>query len=333
MTKSNNRRWLTPISLFLTVILLIWAWRDISIDKVWNTLNYLHWGWVGVALIAFVTGFMVRVHRWGLLLAATNTPVRFYLRMAALFIGFGGNCILPANAGEFLRAGVMRRYAQMPFSTALGSILAERLLDATAAFCFLVLALFSLTGGSRENLNQLPVVWVGLILGSICFSFGIATFYPNAIATLLGQVLRSLGLGKLEPSITQGVSGILKGLEVLRSPQRLLFALAESLGAWAIGGLSFWALMQAFEITTPGYLGALFVQSVQAMAIIIPSSPGHLGAFEAAMRFALGVYRIPADVAIAYILIARLLMYGTMTTMGLWFAFRLGLTKADLKSH
>lgn len=333
MTKPNKNRWLTPISLLITVILLFWAWRGISLEKVWTILIHLHWGWVGLALVAFLSGFMVRVHRWGLLLAATNTPVRFYLRMAALFIGFGGNCVLPANAGEFLRAGVMRRYAQIPFSTALGSILAERLLDATSAFCFLVIALFSLTGGRRESMNQLPVVWVGLILGVIGLSFVLATFYPDAIAKVIGKLLHKIGLGKMEPSITQGISGILKGLEVLRSPQRLFFALTESLGAWALGGVSFWALMQALEINTPGYLGALFVQSVQAMAIIIPSSPGHLGAFEAAMRFALGVYRIPADVAIAYILIARLMMYGTITTMGLYFAFRLGLTKADWKSR
>jgi uncharacterized membrane protein YbhN (UPF0104 family) len=95
---------------------------------------------------------------------------------------------------------------------------------------------------------------------------------------------------------------------------------------WGISGMTFWSALIAFDQPHPGLPGAYFIQSIQAMAAIIPSSPGHLGAFEAAMRFALEIYRVPGDTAIALTLVLRLLMHGSLIVIGSSYALMLGVS-------
>jgi len=98
---------------------------------------------------------------------------------------------------------------------------------------------------------------------------------------------------------------------------------------WGLLATTYWAGMHAFGITSPGVTGVLFVQSVAALGIAIPISPGYVGPFEAAVRFALGAYAIPTDTIVAYALTLHVLMVTSLITIGLGLTVRLGLSEAD----
>ena len=99
---------------------------------------------------------------------------------------------------------------------------------------------------------------------------------------------------------------------------------------WALIATAYWLSMFSFGITSPGVTGALFVLSIAAVGIAIPSSPGNFGPFEAAFRLALGVYAIPPETIAAYALTLHFLMYASVTTIGMIFAMRLGLKWSEL---
>ncbi|MEM7797024.1 MAG: lysylphosphatidylglycerol synthase transmembrane domain-containing protein, partial [Cyanobacteria bacterium P01_C01_bin.118] len=132
----SSKRWLSFIGLVLAVALMLWAWRDVNWRHLGQTLQRVHLGWIVLATITFLSAFFVRAHRWGLLLPGIK--VSFGTRITAVFIGFAGNCVLPANAGELVRVGVLKRRAGVPVAIALGSIVSARLLDAAVALLFLV---------------------------------------------------------------------------------------------------------------------------------------------------------------------------------------------------
>ena len=290
----------------------------------------VQWTWLGLGLLTFLPAFLIRAHRWGILLGVQRDPGSFHLRSAAVYIGFAGNCVLPANMGELIRVGILHRYAGIPFATGLGSILTARLLDAMVAFLFLLAPLIVPNPNYSINLSHLPLPLLGGILLVLCGGFWLAAQYPDSLLKGVDRLASLTGWQGLRLRLVALVKTLLEGLAVLRHPRPTLIAVVDTLCLWSLSGITFWSILMAFNLRTPGYPGALFIQSVQAMAAIIPSTPGHLGAFEAAVRFALEVYAIPPATIVAYTLVVRLLIYGSLLFSGAISALRLGLTRADL---
>lgn len=334
--QSSIRRWLYGLfGLIITITFLAWALRGVSPAVVVEAVQKSKAEWLLLGLITFIGSFSIRARRWGTLLGAHRDPGPFKIRQSAVFIGFAGNAILPAHAGEVIRSLILHRFGGVPLGAALGSILAERLLDAIVAFLLLLIALLSVTQASHleavqpGNFASLPVGWITLVLAIACIAFLSAARWPLEIAEFTGKVSRFVGLGRYAPRIEAIVRGLLSGLEALRYPQRGITAVVESFCIWGMTGMTYWFCMLAFGITTPGPMGALFVQGVVALAIAIPSSPGYLGPFEAAIRFGLGLYAIPPDAIVAFAITLRILMFFSLTAIGFCLATRLGLSWHD----
>ncbi|MGD1857625.1 MAG: lysylphosphatidylglycerol synthase transmembrane domain-containing protein [Leptolyngbyaceae cyanobacterium] len=323
-----SKRWVGFVGLFLAVVLMLWAWRDVSWTHLWQTLQQIHLGWIVLATVTFLSAFVVRAHRWGLLLPGLQ--VSFGIRVAAVFIGFAGNCVLPANAGELVRVGVLSRRAGVPAVVALGSIVSARLLDAAVALLFLLGPLLWLP---QLKVNNLAIAALALGIVIIYASFWLAANAPQRIERWVKWSLIRLGLQQRVVTVIPTVRHLLQGFAVLKSPRALGLALLDTLAVWLLSGISFWVVLKAFDLTTPGFIGALFIQSMEALAVVIPSTPGHLGAFEAAIRFALGLYGIQGDSAIGYTLMMRIIMYGSLSVVGGLFALGLGLGNKSTSGH
>ena len=315
-----SKRWLSLIGLFLAVVLMMWAWRDVNWAHLGQTLRQIHAGWIVLAVLTFLAAFVVRAHRWGLLLPGLQVP--FSTRVAAVFIGFAGNSVLPANAGELVRVGVLNQRAQVPVAIALGSIVTARLLDAAVALLFLVGPLLWLP---QLQVNNWAMAALGLGVAIIYGGFWLAANAPRRIETWIAWLLTRAGLHQHVATVQPVVHHLLQGFAILKSPRALGLALLDTFAVWLLSGISFWVVLRAFNLEAPGFIGALFIQSMEALAVVIPSTPGHLGAFEAAIRFALGLYGIQGDSAIGYTLVMRMIMYGSLCVVGGSFALALGL--------
>jgi uncharacterized protein (TIRG00374 family) len=311
----------------MTLILLGWALRDISLVAVGKIIQGARLEWLLFSLLVYLSSYWVRAWRWGTLLRAYCTPGRFGIRCSATFIGLGANYILPAHAGEALRAAIVNRFSGVPLVVALGSVFAERLLDITIVFLLLAISFWLNPSLIQNEPATLPLIWIGAGLAFICFTLWIAAGFTEKITRLVGMVSRVIGLGRFQARIVASITDLLGGLGVLRQPKRLLAALTQTFLIWGLTGLTYWLGLVAFEIETPGFVGALFVQSCTALAIALPSSPGYIGPFEAAIRFALGLYGVSVNTAIAYAIALRVLMFVTIPLIGLAIAVKLGLSR------
>jgi uncharacterized membrane protein YbhN (UPF0104 family) len=126
------------------------------------------------------------------------------------------------------------------------------------------------------------------------------------------------------------VTGFLAGLGSLHDTVTFAKALAWSVVVWVNLSVSIWLGLLAFDITTPGLLGSVFLQSVIAFAVAAPSSPGFFGVFEAASRLGLGVYDIPATDMVSFATSYHILTFIPVTLIGLWYIRRFGLTWAEM---
>lgn len=312
----------------VTIVLLSWALRDVSLPAVGAALSRTRWEWLLLGWIAYLASYWVRAWRWGTLLAVNNRSGRFSSRLAAIFIGFGANSVLPAYMGELVRAAVLNRRDRVSLEVAIASIFAERLLDIGVVFLFLLLPLW--VGALPERSMQgLPLGLIGAALIITWAIFVIGASFPRQIAHRIGQVCGKMGLERFRVRIVSLVSEFLSGLSALRQPGRTLRALVETACIWGLNAITYWAGLVAFGIVAPGVWGALFTQSATALAIAIPSTPGYVGPFEAGIRFALGLYAVPVDLTIAYAIALRFLMYVTIPVIAVVVAARLGFSKND----
>jgi uncharacterized protein (TIRG00374 family) len=320
------------ISLVVAVGLLAWVLHDVSAAGVWQSLQGLRYPWLGLGLATLLASYAGRAYRWGILLADSANAGSFTLRQGAIYVGYAANQILPGNVGEVLRAAILSRGTELPLATVLGSLVVARFFDAVAAL-LLLLAPLAVPAFTPQAASGLPLLGLGAILAAVAVALWVASHMPNQLARGVGRLARLVGLGRFESWLTGNLGSLLGGLSAFRSPRQLIRCLAATLVIWLLSGVTFWSALEALRIQTPGFPGALFVQSLQAVGSAIPSAPGHLGPFEAAIRLGLGAYEVPPDPTLAYMLVLRALMQGSVLIVGATYVLLLGISPRALLSR
>jgi glycosyltransferase 2 family protein len=124
-----------------------------------------------LAFIAFYATFPVRALRWRRLLdnveLDTGEEGGKRLGVVALseiiFLGWFANCIVPAKLGDAYRAYLLKLNAGVSFSTTIGTILAERIIDVVILF-LLMLAATGLSFGRAVPGEVLVLMQIGFVL-------------------------------------------------------------------------------------------------------------------------------------------------------------------------
>jgi glycosyltransferase 2 family protein len=108
----------------------------------------------------------------------------------------------------------------------------------------------------------------------------------------------------------------MEGLQVLTSPSRFLIALFWIAISWVIALVIYWEMLIPISPQSPLWHGA-FVNSVLAMGIAIPSSPGALGIFEGSIIAALKLLNITAG-AVGYAFLMHIFQFIETGILGFW---------------
>lgn len=286
--------------------------------------------WLFLAAVAVTTfTFWIRAWRWRSLIRPVNPDTAFRNRFPAVVIGYMAINLLPARAGELVRAYVLSRREPVPLVTSLGSLVVEHMIDGLmlVALTFVALAWPSFPAHSRggEQLHHLASL-LALVFGSVAVACLALVIWPRAVVAAVEWLAARVLPAALRRPLVGAMASLLAALGAIRQPLLLLRVLLWSVALWLVGALSYWLGMLAFGIHLP-YLAAIFLQSVVAFAVAIPSSPGFLGVFEAGARFGLvQVWGVDATRAVSYAIGFHIGGYIPVTLMGLFYVWRLGMT-------
>lgn len=117
------------VSLLIAGGLMWYVFHDIDASALLAKLKEVRYGWVVVAAIIFLISYGTRAYRWNLLLKPLGYPHLNLLRtVTAVSIGYFANLLVP-RLGEVSRCGVLKRLDDVPLTTGLGTVVAERLID------------------------------------------------------------------------------------------------------------------------------------------------------------------------------------------------------------
>ncbi|MDQ3082203.1 MAG: flippase-like domain-containing protein, partial [Gemmatimonadota bacterium] len=176
-----------------------------------------------------------------------------------------------------------------------------------------------IAGQSIGSLAQGSVVFVMLLFAALYA----LVFFPTQIIRLYEIFSR-----RISPALEERGKAVLtrfsEGLSVLRSPKRFLAVLAWAIVHWLVNALAFWVGFKAVGIDLP-FSAALFLQTLIAVGVALPSAPGFFGFFEKITVVGLAIYGVGAPQATSFAIGFHILSFIPITAIGLWYFAKLGL--------
>jgi uncharacterized protein (TIRG00374 family) len=313
---------------------LWWALRDVSLAEVWHEIRGVHPVWLAVTIILATLTFPLRTIRWRYLLRLEGEALPLLPLWHATAIGFMANNLLPARAGEVARAYAVRRLTGVRFTTAVASVAVERVLDGIVLVALLTVATWA--GGFAAGTAVGAVTIGGVVRGASMLFGGLlilalgVVHMPDLALSLVRRVSGLLLPPRWSHRIVEIFAGLVQGLEALRRPAHFLVVIFWSFVVWLAAAASFWAAFRAFDIAVP-WPAALMTQALVAFGVAIPSSPGFFGPFEALVRVSLGLYGVPASLAVSLAVGYHVGTFLPITLLGIWSLSRAHLHLTDLR--
>src|SRR5215208_5490064 len=151
------------VSLVALAAVVWWATKQES-PHIPTGGHALAWVVAGVGLYVIAT--LVRAERWHQILEHTGVRTRRADCYALTTVGYMGNNVLPARAGEALRVVLMAQRCDASKRTLISSIVAERVLDVIALLTIFVVTVYGVldTAEVLPTNRPLLVTAIGLLL-------------------------------------------------------------------------------------------------------------------------------------------------------------------------
>jgi uncharacterized membrane protein YbhN (UPF0104 family) len=241
-------------------------------EAFFHNLSDIDWSAFGLALLFLLAMQLARAWAWRNVLRAAypGTRIDFLALSAAYLAGAGINAIVPARAGDVTKVFLVKR--QIPHSSypaVTSSFLVQSVFDTTIGVLVLI---YAITQGLLPKPPQLP----DLPAFELSFWAAHPQVFTIAVVALLTTI--AIAIFVLAHRVRRFWDRVKQGVIILTSPSRYLREVAAWQGVgWLCRFLAFWFFLEAFGIG--GSIGnVLLVMSVQAIANVVPLTPGGAGA-------------------------------------------------------
>jgi glycosyltransferase 2 family protein len=288
-------------------ILLYFALRNVPLHQIWTTIRRLQLWQVGVLFGLSLFIYALITLRWWIIVRAENRRISYFPLLLVRIAVFGVSYFTlgPHVGGEPLQVFYLQRKYKLTFTHATASVIMDKLLELLANFFLLAVGLTAILQAGILSTNG-GGSWLSLIgLLILCLWPPLHIIFLYRRRYLLTAFLRAIPFLKKDsrPIRFIAASERLAGAFCRRHLSSLLSATAISIFA-GIGMVSEFALIIRFLDIELSAWQTIAAWTAGWLALLAPL-PGGLGALEASEVFALGVFGVPAALAIGVTLVMR----------------------------
>ncbi len=318
------KRWQFWVGIAVSAVFLYFALRNLKLGEVWEALKTAEYIWLLPGIAVYFMGVWVRAWRWHYLLRPLKKiPTKTMFPIVT--IGYMGNNVFPARAGEVLRAAILKDREGVPISASLATVVVERIFDAVVMLGFVFFnlgALENLThnSGFIGNIKQLSIWGAVIFLGALIV-FLLAAMFPLVTERITVSLINRIVPSRYREK-TNGIAlKFLTGLESLRSPKDALMVLFTTVIIWVFETGKYWFVMQGFDFQV-SFFALMLMNGIVNLATTLPSAPGYIGTFDAPGIAVLVAYNVPAAIAAGYTLVLHAALWFPITMLGAYYYFR-----------
>lgn len=296
------------LRLIIIVASLFYAFWGINLSQLLKIIvSYDIIPLISVVLFSMVSYLVLSYRLHFLIDFKTNIGVCF----KASVLGLAVNNLLPAKLGEIAKMLYLKVHGKVPFAFALSVVFWERFFDLNILLLLMLYTVYSF---------DLKLIVIPLAAGvlSIWALLIIALILPG----LFEKLIDILPFTRIKETAHSSFSSICENFKT----QKLVFLFINTVLVWvfyaSLGLMSFiWVAKLNLNISQ-----ALAVFIISSVGMALPSSPGAIGVYEAAIVFGLNLFGIEKEQALAAALVLHMIQYIPVTLMGLFI-----LTKSGIK--
>jgi glycosyltransferase 2 family protein len=254
--------------------------------------------WLAGAAVFYTVATLLRGERWHQVLRVTGVDTRRSDCYALTTVGYMGNNVLPARAGEMLRVVLLSTRCDASKRTLIGSVVAERLLDAIALATIFLVVVYGVLSSTVLPTDR-PLLFAGL---------GVMLLLGGAVALYL------LRRHHVFERARDWLRPLADAPRALVSRQGVLL-LAGTFVLWAFEAAVYLAVARAVDLDISG-MGALYLVALTNFFAALPAAPGSIGTFDAAVIFGSKAIGANGAAAVSYLLTLRFVLYVPITMVG-----------------
>jgi glycosyltransferase 2 family protein len=320
------KRWQFWLGVLISVIFVYVALKGLDLQRAWEVMKTANYWWILPGVVVYFFAVWARTWRWHYMLRPIK-PVSLTRLFPVVVIGYMGNNVYPARAGELIRAYVLRRREGVSVSASVATVIVERVFDGVVMLLFVFIGL---------PFTPMPS-WLQLMVIAASFVFfgALAVFMVLAIKVTWAEAVYGRVIDRFVPlRFREPARGFaerfMTGLHSLRSGREVLMIFATSVVIWLCETVKYWFVMHAFNFSVPFWV-LMLMNGIVNLATTIPSSPGYVGTFDAPGIAILTLFGVTPSVAAGYTLVLHAALWLPITLLGFWYMARESVSWRDFR--
>ncbi|MEW6332718.1 MAG: lysylphosphatidylglycerol synthase transmembrane domain-containing protein [Thermodesulfobacteriota bacterium] len=311
--------------LILSALLVYLSVRGIDFRGVVEGFRSIRYAYVPPVIALLFLMQLLRSVRWGMILSPLSKIDQLSL-FSVTSVGFLAITAIPARLGELARPYLITKKSDLKMSSALGTIIVERVLDSLA---LLVIAGFVLL------FMPMPP-W--LVRASLLF---LLITLLLVVAMILMIIRREASLRLLAPMIgklparyaervDRLIGHFIEGFRIMIDPKLLICVAGMSILIWLINAMAIHLLFSALGLQVP-VMAAFVLMLVLIIGIAIPTAPGFIGNWHYFCILGLSLFGVPRTEALTFAIVFHALSIGQVIVLGVAFLPFNPFSVADLR--
>ncbi|MDD2559080.1 MAG: lysylphosphatidylglycerol synthase transmembrane domain-containing protein [Bacteroidales bacterium] len=303
-------KWIVP--LILGVLLFAWIYRRmdwISIKEIFQL--GLRYEWMLAFMLIFIGGMVARGLRWQQLLEPVCPETETKTTTLAVFVAYAANLIFP-RIGEVARCGLLKQYKQVSFTKALGTVLAERIIDLICLLIMVIVIVVFQLDVFRQFFTEYPDKANSLMKILFSWQLWAVLFALVLVIILLWRRLRKL---PLFDKFNKGLEKLWLGMKSIKTLKRPWLFIFWSIFIWLSYFATFYIGQYFFNIPFGLGIIAMFTAHIMGSLGMVAPVQGGLGAWHFMVIYTMVLYGISETAAGAF----ALTVHGFNTILTLFF--------------
>jgi glycosyltransferase 2 family protein len=310
-------------------VLLYFSFRGISIRKVFSEMLSANIFWVLLSFLMSLIALVSRAYRWNLLLEPLGYSPRLINTTSAVSIGYFANLAFP-RLGEVTRCATLSKAESIPFSSLLGTVIVERIIDVITLFLCLVLTAIIEFNRLGNFLNENIFNPIGEKLRQFLTStLGVAAVVIFIAVLVIGLIYfrkKQKQKGR-ESIVAHFVKELLNGLRSVTKLKRPWLFVFHSIFIWVLYFLSAYICFFALPATSGlGLSAGLFILTLGGLGMSAPVQGG-IGVYHLLVSQGLMLYGLSQQAGLAFATLLHSLQIVMVVSLGSVSLFLLFLQK------
>lgn len=290
--KKQLGKWLTVlVPLLIGIGIIYYQFTTLTadeIEKIKISFEKANYYYILLSLLIACVGYWSRAYRWKFALNHLGYQTKFSTNFLTVCVSYLVNLTVP-RSGEITRAALLKKYENVPFDKAFGTIVAERIVDLMIFFLFVLVGFVSQFDQIYQFLLNQHVSLQSLVIYAIV---GLVIFVVFILIWIYAEWQIIIKLKKKLSGLIEGITTVYK----MKDKWKYIF---HSFFIWFSYLTMFYVAVFALPETAEISLDIVLMGFIFG-SLAVGFSNGGLGAYPFSIALIFSLYGITNDVGTAF---------------------------------